>query len=215
MMKSIKSMPWWGWATWILVLILGTVASFHLPSQIPTHYDLAGKPNHYGSKWVDLLIEPAVTFVVILLWHVLWRIDPRKRNYETFWPTYRYIGGVVVVSLSLVYLAILGHALNMASMRIIPTVYGIMFMLIANVTPRLQPNWWVGIRTPWTLSSEVSWRKSHRLAGRLGIPMGILIVILAWALPIKLAIVVAILVPILLWVLIVVVASYVYAKKDV
>jgi uncharacterized membrane protein len=94
------------------------------------------------------------------------------------------------------------------------TAYGIMFMLIANVLPRLQPNWFVGIRTPWTLSSEECWNRTHRLGGQLGIPIGILIVILAWVLPIGKVMVLAVVIPIILWVLITVVASYFYAKKE-
>ena len=103
-----------------------------------------------------VLYEPAIILGIILLWHVLWRVDPKKKNYESFWPSYRYIGGIIVVCISLVYLTVIGHALNIASMRIAPTVIGIMFMLIANILPRIQPNWWIGFRTPWTLSSAES-----------------------------------------------------------
>ena len=116
----------------------------------------------------------------------------------------------------LMYLGSLGHVLNIAgisSMRFGPTTSGIMILLLANVLPRLQPNWWVGIRTPWTLSSAESWNRTHRFAGHLGIPTGVLMVILAWVLPNSM-IMLAILVPIILWALISVVASYFYAKKE-
>lgn len=213
-MNKKKVIPWWGWVTWILAIVLGCLTYFHLPAQIPSHVNSAGKPALFISRLLAVVYEPAVTLFIILLWHVLWRIDPRKRNYESFWSTYRYIGGVIVVCISLIYLTVLGHLLHIGSMRFAPTAYGIMFMLIANVLPRLQSNWWVGIRTPWTLSSTESWQKTHRLGGQLGIPMGILIIILAWVLPTSKVMILAVLVPVLLWALITVVASYFYAKDD-
>lgn len=211
-MNKKKVMPWWGWLTWILAIVLGCFAYFHLPAQVPSHVNSAGKPALFISRLVAVLYEPAIMLVIILLWHVLWRIDPKKRNYESFWSTYRYIGGVIVVCIGLIYLTVLGHLLHIGSMRFASTAYGIMFMLIANVLPRLRPNWWIGIRTPWTLSSEESWNRTHRLGGQLGIPMGILIIVLAWVLPTNAMMILAGVVPIILWVLITVVASYFYAK---
>lgn len=87
-------------------------------------------------------------------------------------------------------------------------------MLIANVSPRLQPNWFIGFRTPWTLSSKESWVRTHRLGGQLGVPTGLLIIVLAWILPMNKGMVVSIVVPVLLWVLITTVASYFYAKQE-
>jgi len=208
MMKKNREMPWWGWLAWVLTIILGIVAYAHLPAQV------VGKANRMTPRLLVVLYEPAFMLGIILLWHVLWRVDPKKKNYESFWPSYRYTGGVIVVCISLVYLTTIGHALKIATMRFVPTVIGIMFMLIANILPRIQPNWLIGFRTPWTLSSTESWNRTHRLGGKLGIPTGILIIILAWILPTNFMMRFAILVPILLWVLITVVASYFYAKKQ-
>lgn len=201
-----RAIPWWGWLAWILVIHIGAIAYTDLPPVV------AGKGNRMTARFLIVIYEPALAFFVILIWHVLWRIDPKKRNYESFWSTYRYIGGVIVVSLCVTYLAVLGHVLNVISLRFLPTVIGVMFMLIANVCPRLQPNWWVGFRTPWTLSSTKSWDRTHRLGGRLGIPMGLLIIIFAWILPTDMVMRLAILIPVFLWVLITFVTSYFYAK---
>jgi len=207
-MEKNRAMPWWGWFAWVLAITLGIVAYTHLPAQV------VGNANRMTPRLLVVLYEPAIILGIILLWHVLWRVDPKKKNYESFWPSYRYIGGVIVVCISLVYLTVIGHALKITSMRFVPSVIGIMFMLIANILPRIQPNWWIGFRTPWALSSTESWNRTNRLGGKLGIPMGILIIILAWILPTNFVMRLAILVPILLWVLITVVASYFYAKKE-
>jgi uncharacterized membrane protein len=207
-MKKSKAMPLWGWFAWVLAIVIGIIAYTHLPSVV------IGKGGRMTPRLLAVVYEPSIMLVFILLWHVFWRIDPKKRNYESFWSTYRYIGGVIVVCIGLIYLTVLGHLLNIASMRFAPTAYGIMFMLIANVLPRLRPNWWIGIRSPWTLSSEDSWNRTHRLGGQLGIPMGILIIIFAWVLPTNPMMMLAVVLPIILWALITVIASYFYAKKN-
>lgn len=214
MSKRTNAIPWWGWLVWIGVIIAGMIAYKDLPSRIATHFDMAGHANGFQSRLQAVLFEPLLMFGIILLWNVLWRIDPRKRNYELFWSTYRYAGGVIVVFIGMLDLWLLSHALNipgLSSMKIMPTIMGLMILLLANVLTRVQPNWWLGIRTPWTLSSEKSWRKTHRLAGYLGLPTGLLIIILAWVLPDSMS-TLAILVPILIWALISTAASYFYAK---
>ncbi|GGL50933.1 immunity protein SdpI [Sporolactobacillus putidus] len=204
MMNKKRAMPWWGWFSWILVIVLGCLTYLHL----------AGQANQRSPHLLAVAYEPAIMLIIILLWHVLWKIDPKRRNYASFWQTYRYIGGVIVVCIGLIYLTVLGHLLHVASMRLAPTAFGIMFMLIANVLPRLQPNWWVGFRTPWTLSNRKSWIRTHRLGGQLGVLMGILIIIIGWVLPTTVMMTMAVILTILLWVLIVGIASYFYAKKE-
>lgn len=206
MMTKKRAIPWWGWLAWVLAIVLGCLTYFHLAG--------TGQPGHAGSHLFGVIYEPALMLVIIYLWHVLWKIDPKRRNYASFWRTYRYIGGVVIVCIGLIYLTVLGHFLAIASMRFIPTVFGIMFMLIANVLPRLQPNWWVGFRTPWTLSNTESWTRTHRLGGRLGILTGILIIIIGWTLPLTFMMSAMIIIMILLWVSVVAVASYFYTKQD-
>jgi uncharacterized membrane protein len=211
MMKS-KAIPWWVWAAWILVMVLTILAYPHLPAEVPTHFNLAGQPDRFRPRLVAVLIQPGAMLLVILLWHVLWRIDPKKKNYREFWPTYRYIGGITVVFFGLIALWSLASALNIGiPLKFVPAMIGLLILLYSNVLPRLQPNWRIGIRTAWTLSSERSWLRTHRLAGNLGIPTGLLIIVLAWVLPSSMGNW-AVLGLILLWLLIAVVASYFYAK---
>lgn len=76
-------MPWWGWLAWVLAIILGIVAYTHLPAQV------VGNTNRMTPRLLIVLYDPAIMLGIILLWHVLWRIDPKKTNYESFWSTYR------------------------------------------------------------------------------------------------------------------------------
>jgi len=151
--KKSNAMPWWGWLAWLIAMTVGIVLYFHMPTHVPTHYNLAGEPNQFGSRFAAVIVEPAIMIGIILLWHILWKIDPKKRNYDAFWSTYRFIGGVIIVFIGLMYLSTVGHFLNVAPVSVLlrfgPTVYAILILMLANVLPRLQPNWWLGIRTPW------------------------------------------------------------------
>jgi hypothetical protein len=106
-MNKKKAMPWWGWLAWILATVLGCLTYFHLPVQVPSHVNSAGKPAFFISRLLAVVYEPSIMLVIILVWHVFWRIDPKKRNYESFWSTYRYIGGVVIVCVSFIYIVVL------------------------------------------------------------------------------------------------------------
>lgn len=208
-MQRNSVIPWWGWAMWILAIALGFAAYMYLPAQV------IGEAHRRLPRLLVVMYEPALMLGVILFWHVIWRFISKRKDGGSDWPTYRYIGGVIIVCMALIYLVVLCHELHIPtiSIRLAPTVYGIVFILIANVLPRIQPNWWIGVRTPWTLASKENWTRTHRLAGQLGIPMGILIVILAWVLPTNRFIWLSIVVLLILWVIVTVSASYFYAKK--
>ncbi|WP_206831356.1 SdpI family protein [Alicyclobacillus fructus] len=151
---------------------------------------------------------------IILLWYVFWWWRRNRRRDASFWETYRYIGGVVVVCMSLIYATVLAHGLHLATLRWAATAYGLMFILVANVLPRLRPNGWIGVRTPWTLVDERVWNWTHRMSGQLGILAGIFIILLAWLLPsLPHVMMIGVLAPVFIWLFVVLVASYLYARR--
>jgi len=86
------------------------------------------------------------------------------------------------------HIIILGAALGypVAMDRVFPVGLGVLFIVIGNLLPRARPNWFVGIRTPWTLSSDRVWEKTHRFGGHVFVVAGILmilsgVVVAAWA----------------------------------
>jgi len=76
--KKNRAIPWWGWIAWLLATTLGIVAYAHFPAQV------VGKANLMTQRLLVVLYEPAFILGIILLWQVLWRIDPKKKNYESF-----------------------------------------------------------------------------------------------------------------------------------
>lgn len=139
----------------------------HLPAQVATHFNLRGQPNGWSSRPVAAVLSPALGIVLALVFAVLPHIDPRRANYALFGPTYWTIANAVLVFVAAVHVLSLGKALgwdvNMS--RVTSLGVGGLFVLLGNLMTRIRPNWFVGIRTPWTLSSDTVWRKTHRVGG--------------------------------------------------
>jgi immunity protein, SdpI family len=112
-----------------------------------------------------------------LLLRFLPRIDPRAPNYAKMQSTYDFMINAVLTLLLVVHAMVLaaglGYAVPVA--RITPVLIGALFVTLGNVLPRARPNWWFGIRTPWTLSSDRVWARTHRVGGYAMTAAGIVI----------------------------------------
>jgi uncharacterized membrane protein len=162
-----------------IVLILGMwivgAAAWHFaPDRLPVHWNLAGEVDRYGGKVEGLLLLPLLATGLYLLLLLLPRIDPGRANYATFAHAYTLIRLSITAMLAFVYACILlasfGYHVDMG--LLIPLAIGMLLCILGNVMGKIRPNWFVGVRTPWTLSSRDSWNKTHRLAGRLFVVLG-------------------------------------------
>lgn len=139
------------------------------PDRIPVHWNLAGEVDRFGGKPEGLLFAPLLALGMYLLLLFLPRIDPRRVAYAAFARGYAVLRTALVVFLAAVHamvlLAAFGHAVEIRVL--VPLAVGILFCVIGGFIGRTEPNWFVGVRTPWTLSSAKSWRKSNRLAAKL------------------------------------------------
>ncbi|HEY0866827.1 MAG TPA: SdpI family protein [Fimbriimonas sp.] len=146
-----------------------------LPDRVPTHWGLSGQPDAWGSKWINLLMMPGMLLAFIVLTLVLPAISPKGYRIESFSGTYGYVMALVsglFLTLHVIILqASLAPSLDMGRF-IIAAIFGF-FALIGNVLGRVKRNFWVGIRTPWTLASEQVWKETHRSAARLWLIGGI------------------------------------------
>ena len=75
---------------------------------------------------------------------------------------------------------------QVAVSRLVPALVGVLFVVIGNVMPRMRPNWWFGVRTPWTLSNDRVWARTHRLAGFSMTAAGLVMIASAFVLPARL-----------------------------
>jgi uncharacterized membrane protein len=165
------------WVLLILMFLLAAAAWGTAPDRVPVHWNLAGQPNRWGGRFEGLLAVPFEALGLYLLLLLLPRLDPGRANYATFASSYASLRLLVLLFFAglevTLTLASHGRPVNMAV--IAPLMFGGLLVLIGNLMGKLRPNWFVGIRTPWTLSSKASWTRTHRVGGWLLIASGLLV----------------------------------------
>lgn len=151
-------------------------------AQIPIHWNAQGEVDNYGSKVFGLLMGPGLIFFISLLLAFVPRMEPRRDNLLQSQKAYKVVWGFIVVFMLGLHLittsAALGKDVNMATMM--SFAMGILFMAIGNYMGKIRSNFMFGIRTPWALSSDLSWNKTHRLGGRLFFLVGLLVFVSAF-----------------------------------
>jgi len=179
-----------------LALIILTIAASvffynNLPERIATHWNFAGEIDGWGSGKVQAIAIPLMAVGMYLLFLLLPYIDPKKERYEQFSKIYHIFKTMILVLLVIIYFVIglngLGYDLPVG--MIIPGLIGLLFIVIGNYMGKIKRNWFMGIRTPWTLSSEEVWNKTHRFGGKMFILGGLLMIAeifvpVSWKLPI-------------------------------
>ncbi|HKV70441.1 MAG TPA: SdpI family protein [Gemmatimonadales bacterium] len=158
---------WFGFVVAAALLVVTWWAWDRLPPHMATHWDASGHVNGYSPRAFGALFAPGLIVLLTLLFQVLPLLDPRRQNYEKFIHTYWVIANSVGLFVGVAHVLVIGNALGypVAVSRIVPLGLGILFIALGNVLPRVEPNWFVGIRTPWTLSSDTVRRRTHRTGG--------------------------------------------------
>lgn len=170
---------------WIPLLVIAAafVASAavyqDLPQRMPTHWNVSGDVDGWSSRPWGAFMIPVFLLVMLAVFHLLPKIDPRAPNYAKFRGSYEIVIIAVMVFMLGVQLVILASSLgnDISVDRVIPIGVGVLLMVIGNLLPRMRPNWFVGVRTPWTLSSDRVWDRTHRFGGRLFVAAGALILL--------------------------------------
>ena len=165
-----------------------------LPDQLPIHWNLQGEADNFGHKNTLSFIHIGIYLLLI----ILPLIDPRKSNYKIFEKSYYRLRLAIILFMgafnTMVFLSETGHDINLTRVIIVGIL--LLFMVLGNYMNNLRPNWFIGIRTPWTLDNEEVWRKTHHLASRLFFGFGFIALILSFFLADQ------ILLPLMFWVLI-------------
>jgi uncharacterized membrane protein len=159
----------------MLVLSLWTWGN--IPDRpIPVHFDIEGRPDAYGSKFEGLMVLPLVGIACNILFAFLPRIEPRAENLLRSSKAYSAIWISTIAFLAVVHggaiAVVLGQTAKLPA-TIVQIAVGILLMVMGNYMAKIRSNFFFGIRTPWTLSSEKSWHKSHRLGGWLLVCLGL------------------------------------------
>ncbi len=154
-----------------------------LPQIVPVHFDVQGKPNDYGDKSILLITTALLSVVGMCIFFLLrniHKIDPKK-NVQYNANTFNKIAMAIVVFMAVINVIIISSTVNSSfeTGKLLMPLLGIFFAFMGNVMFSLKPNYFVGIRLPWTLESEDNWRKTHQLAGKIWFAGGLLITILS------------------------------------
>jgi uncharacterized membrane protein len=167
------------------VLTFSLWALPQLPSQIATHWGFDGQPDGWSSARFGAFLLPGMMALMSLLFAALPNIDPLKKNYAFHGSVYFLLANVIVVFMGAVHVLVLGSALGWpVDMRtVLPILLGALFVFIGRLLPRIQPNWFMGIRTPWTLSSERVWRKTHEVGAISFSAAGVVIMLVGFFAP--------------------------------
>lgn len=139
-----------------------------LPDRVPIHFNLKGEADDWGSKnfLVGLILFMTLGMNLLLL--IIPNIDPKDKlaHMGNKYHQLRLLLALFMAALA-VFLVYSAKAGNLENTNFINLLIGALFIAFGNYFQAIKPNYFIGIRTPWTLESETVWRKTHRLGGRL------------------------------------------------
>jgi uncharacterized membrane protein len=176
--------PWAPLAIVAAAFLLSIVLYSRLPERFATHWDASGTATGWSSRARGAFLLPWIMLAVTALLLLLPRIDPRRANYEKFGGVYALIVysvlGVQLVLHAAILVVALGWHMPIDTLAIVSI--GVLLIATGSVLPQTHSNFFVGIRTPWTLSSDTVWARTHQVGGYTMTAAG-LVVILSAALP--------------------------------
>src|ERR1700694_3101918 len=155
----------------------------HVPwdARVAIHWDANGHPNGYSDALWAFLLIPVLTAGISALLAFLPSLEPRRRNLNLSGTAYTAVWISTLVLLAGVQAAIVMSEVGLARpewvARLAPAGVGLLLTVVGNYLGKVRSNFFFGIRTPWTLSSERSWNRTHRLGGRLLVVLGLVAVV--------------------------------------
>lgn len=160
----------------VLSFILAAYFYPQMPENVASHWNAAGQADGYMNKLPGLFLMPVISVLVYGLLLIIPVMDPRKENIAKF--RGYYDGFLAVLLLFFVYLYVLTLLWNLdyrfSMTAFLAPAFGVLFYCCGVLIENAKMNWFIGIRTPWTLSSETVWDKTHRLGGVLFKAAGVL-----------------------------------------
>lgn len=199
----------------IISFIIPVALYSKLPDLMPIHWGISGEVDNYAPKAFAAFLPPVIMIGMWLLMEFSPKIDPKKANYSKFMGSYRIMMNILITFFFLLHIAVIASSLgyDIPIDIVVPGLVGILFIVIGNYLPKSRSNFFYGIKTPWTLTSEESWRKTHRLGGKLFVLAGIVTIIgsLLFSGTVQFTL---LMLSVAIVVIIPIIASYFYAKNS-
>ena len=185
---KIKINPKQDWIIWLmLALPFAVIAYFwnRFPEQVPMHWNVSGQVDRYDPKFPGLFFGPIFNIALYIVFLILPAIDPKGKNYARFAKVYQIIKVGTATFLTFIFMLVaaisLGVTINVMYAVIAPII--LLFLIMGNFMGTIKPNYFVGIRLPWTLNNDEVWRLTHRLAGFVWVWASLLMLALIFVMP--------------------------------
>lgn len=155
----------------IILISFGIGVYFYpqMPDKMVSHWGTSGEANDYMGKFWGLFLMPIISLVVFLFLILIPKLDPLKMNVEKFRKQFDNFTIFIILFLFYIYLLTifwnLGIQFDMN--QAIAPAFGILFYYCGVLIENSKRNWFIGIKTPWTLSNDEVWDKTHKLGGKL------------------------------------------------
>lgn len=152
------------------------VAYPHLPNRIPTHWNIHLRPNGHGPKWELFLLGPGLMAGVTLFTCLGPWLSPKRFEVDNFRSTWRQMMLLLFCMMGYIYAAMLWADLHQKADagRMILAGVCLIVVLMGNMMGKIRKNFYIGVRTPWTLASDKVWNATHRFAARTWMAGGLL-----------------------------------------
>ncbi len=168
------------WPQWAVIAAMFAAAALFWsssPAQFPVHWNAYGAVDRYGGRFEGVLMLPLAALGTYFLLVLLPLVDPGRANYDQFAHAYAALRLALILFLGVTWAAMQavarGYQIGMAELPNLAV--GAILLVTGNLLAKVRPNWFIGIRTPWTLSSKTAWDRTHRLGGWLFVVAGILV----------------------------------------
>jgi len=153
----------------LLSFVVGIYFYPHMPDEMAIHWNASGQADGYASKSWGFFFLPAFSLLMLLVLLAIPKIDPLRENIEKFRKHYdRFLALMSTLFLYLYLLVVLWNmGFRFDLLQLLTPMLGVLFYFMGVLTENAKKNWSIGVRTPWTLTSEIVWDKTNRIFGRL------------------------------------------------
>jgi uncharacterized membrane protein len=172
------------WPLWLIMggLMLSAVILYpNLPAQVPGHWNIYGEVDAYYPKAFSVFFPPLLALGLYLMFLFLPLIDPKRSNYQRFTGAYAVMRWGWVIFMGILYVVTmmvsLGYSVDIGLM--VKVLVAVLFLIIGNYMGQFRHNYFVGIKTPWTLANEEVWQATHRFGGKIWVAGSLVCLVMA------------------------------------
>lgn len=192
-----------------------------LPDTIPVHFGPDGKADGFGTKssiWIHTSILSVIGLGIYLLISNLHKIDPKK-SAQVSLETFKSLATLILLFLTIINLSISlsmsNQSLGFGVEKVVLPAVGCLIAVMGYFMRDIKPNYFIGLRLPWTLEDEENWTATHQVASKLWIPAGILMVVASIIFPFMTAFIITIATTLIIVIIPAVFSFRYYRKKQV